>query len=133
MNRVNILLAAVGVRPNVGHVGRALVTFSPFPGGEVNTLLLLVASTIGATVTPWMLFFQQSAIADKGLTTHDIRFGRVDTVVGAALAALAALATIIATAPLFAHGMAAGNFEAAEFAQTSPEPDPSELWTDVLK
>jgi pyruvate dehydrogenase E1 component alpha subunit len=22
--------------------------------------------------------------------------------------------------------------EAAEFAQTSPEPDPSELWTDVL-
>jgi pyruvate dehydrogenase E1 component alpha subunit len=23
--------------------------------------------------------------------------------------------------------------EAAEFAQTSPEPDPSELWTDVLK
>ncbi|HUY68494.1 MAG TPA: thiamine pyrophosphate-dependent enzyme, partial [Alphaproteobacteria bacterium] len=23
--------------------------------------------------------------------------------------------------------------EAAEFAQSSPEPDPSELWTDVLK
>ena len=64
-----------------------------------------------------MLFFQQSAIADKGLTTHDIRFGRIDTVLGAALAALAALATIVATAPLFAHGMSAGNFEAAEFAQ----------------
>jgi Mn2+/Fe2+ NRAMP family transporter len=64
-----------------------------------------------------MLFFQQSAIADKGLTTHDIRFGRIDTVLGAALAALAALATIVATAPLFAHGMSTGNFEAAEFAQ----------------
>jgi Mn2+/Fe2+ NRAMP family transporter len=38
-------------------------------------------------------------------------------VLGAALAALAALATIVATVPLFAHGMSAGNFEAAEFAQ----------------
>jgi Mn2+/Fe2+ NRAMP family transporter len=44
-------------------LGRALVTFAPFPGGSLNTLLLLVASTIGATVTPWMVFFQQSASA----------------------------------------------------------------------
>ena len=64
-----------------------------------------------------MLFFQQSAIADKGLTTRDIRFGRIDTVIGAALASLAALATIVVTAPLFAHGMTAANFEAGEFAQ----------------
>src|SRR5208282_5309954 len=67
--------------------------------------------------TPWMLFFQQSAIADKGLTTHDIRFGRIDTVLGAALAALAAVATIVATAPLFAHGMSVADFAGAEFAQ----------------
>ena len=33
-----------------------------------NPLLLLLASTIGATVTPWMIFFQQSASADKGMT-----------------------------------------------------------------
>ncbi len=42
--------------------------FTPFPGGSFNTLLLLLASTIGATVTPWMIFFQQSASADKGMT-----------------------------------------------------------------
>jgi Mn2+/Fe2+ NRAMP family transporter len=64
-----------------------------------------------------MLFFQQSAIADKGLTTHDIRMGRVDTALGAALATVAALATMLATAPLFLHHMSAANFEAAEFAQ----------------
>ena len=38
------------------------------PHGSFNTLLLLIASTIGATVTPWMIFFQQSASADKGMT-----------------------------------------------------------------
>jgi Mn2+/Fe2+ NRAMP family transporter len=64
-----------------------------------------------------MLIFQQSATVDKGMTTKDIRFGRIDTALGAALASAAAMATIIATAPLFIHKMAADNFQAGEFAQ----------------
>jgi Mn2+/Fe2+ NRAMP family transporter len=103
--------------PQWGAIGSAMFTFKPLPGGLTQDTVLLLLADIGATVTPWMLFFQQSAIADKGLTTHDIRFGRVDTILGAALAALAALATIVATAPLFAHGMSTANFEGAQFAQ----------------
>jgi Mn2+/Fe2+ NRAMP family transporter len=107
---------ALLTHPHWGAIGNALITWGPRPGLTQETVLVLL-SNIGATVTPWMLFFQQSAIADKGLTTHDIHFGRIDTVLGATLAALAALATIVCTAPLFAHGMSTGNFEAAEFAQ----------------
>jgi Mn2+/Fe2+ NRAMP family transporter len=103
--------------PHWGEIGRALFTWKPLPGGINQETVLLLLADIGATVTPWMLFFQQSAIADKGLTVRDIRFGRIDTILGATLATLAALATIIATAPLFTHGMTAANFEAAEFAQ----------------
>jgi Mn2+/Fe2+ NRAMP family transporter len=103
--------------PHWGEIGSALITWKPLPGGITPETVLILLANIGATVTPWMLFFQQSAIADKGLTTHDIRMGRIDTILGAVLAATAALATIIATAPLFAHGMATSNFEAAEFAQ----------------
>lgn len=103
--------------PHWGAIGHALVTWKPLPGGLNQETVLLLLANIGATVTPWMLFFQQSAIADKGMTTHDIHFGRVDTLLGAFLAALAALATIVAAAPLFEHGMVAGNFQAAEFAQ----------------
>ena len=102
--------------PHWGAIGKSFFTFKPLPGLTPDTVTFLL-SDIGATVTPWMLFFQQSAIADKGLTTHDIRFGRIDTVLGATLAALAALATIVATAPLFAHGMSVANFEGALFAQ----------------
>ena len=104
-------------RPHWGTVSHALFSWKPLPGGLTQETVLILLADIGATVTPWMLFFQQSAIADKGLTTRDIRFGRVDTVLGAALAAVAALATIVATSSLFARGMSAGNFEAAEFAQ----------------
>lgn len=103
--------------PHWGSIGGSLITWKPLPGGLTPDLVLILLADIGATVTPWMLFFQQSAIADKGLTTHDIRFGRFDTVLGAGLAALSAVATIIAASPLFVHGMSTANFEAAEFAQ----------------
>ncbi len=115
----NLIFVPVALlsHPHWGAIGTAMFTWKPLPGGITQDTVLILLADIGATVTPWMLFFQQSAIADKGLTTHDIRFGRIDTILGGALAAIAALATIIATAPLFAHGMSAGNFEAAEFAQ----------------
>jgi Mn2+/Fe2+ NRAMP family transporter len=103
--------------PHWEAVSRSLLTWRPLPGGITQETVLVLLADIGATVTPWMLFFQQSAIADKGLTTRDIRFGRVDTVLGAALATVAALATMLATAPLFMHHMSTANFEAAEFAQ----------------
>ena len=108
---------ALLTHPNWGSVGHALVAWKPLPGGLNNETLLIVLADIGATVTPWMLFFQQSATVDKGLTRRDIRFGRIDTVLGAALATIAALATVLATAPLFTHHITAENFQAAEFAQ----------------
>ncbi|HEV3053197.1 MAG TPA: divalent metal cation transporter [Solirubrobacteraceae bacterium] len=98
------LVAAIMVKPHLGAVGHALVTFSPFPGGSFNTLLLLVASTIGATVTPWMIFFQQSASADKGLTPSDVRHGRFDTIAGGLLAAVFGCGALVAGAALFGHG-----------------------------
>jgi Mn2+/Fe2+ NRAMP family transporter len=96
------LLAAVLVKPHVGTIVNSL-DFSPFPGGSFNTLLLLLASTIGATVTPWMIFFQQGASADKGMTPRDINHGRYDTAVGAVLAAIFGVGALIAGAALLTH------------------------------
>jgi Mn2+/Fe2+ NRAMP family transporter len=98
-------------------VVRAFLTWGPLPGGVTTGFILLIMSNIGATVTPWMLFFQQSAVVDKGLTPADIRQGRIDTAIGALLAAIAAIATVIATTPLFIHHINASSFQGAEFAQ----------------
>ncbi len=97
------LVAAILVKPQLGAVVGSF-DFSPFPGGSFNTLLLLLASTIGATVTPWMIFFQQSASADKGMTPGDVRHGRYDTAIGAGLAAVFGIGALIAGAALIAHG-----------------------------
>jgi len=103
---LNCLFVPVAIltHPHWGAAAHALATLSPFPHGSINTLLLLIASTIGATVTPWMVFFQQSASADKGLTPHDVRHGRYDTLAGALLAAIFGIAALIGGAALFSHG-----------------------------
>src|SRR5271165_4621018 len=89
--------AAILARPDWHAVGHAMLTWTPFPGGDRCEILLLILATIGATVTPWMLFFQQSAVVDKGMQPRDINAGRFDTVLGALLASVFALAAILAT------------------------------------
>jgi Mn2+/Fe2+ NRAMP family transporter len=115
----NLIFVPVAVlaHPVSSQVVRSFFTWGPLPGGVTAGFILLVMSNIGATVTPWMLFFQQSAVVDKGLTTADIRYGRIDTALGAGLAAVAAIATVLATVPLFIHHVDASNFEGAGFAQ----------------
>lgn len=115
----NLMFVPVALlaHPQWHAIGHALVHWSPLPGGVNKDMILILLADIGATVTPWMLFFQQSATADKGLTPRDIRFGLTDTVLGALLAATAAVATVIATAPLYAHHVSAANLEAGQFAE----------------
>ncbi len=114
---------ALLVHPDPVEVTHALITWNPLPGGGINlNLLLFIMSTIGATVTPWMLFFQQSALKDKGLTPKDIPQARVDTALGAILAAVFGIAALVATSALFAHhvdtsSFSNGAFAAAQFAQ----------------
>jgi Mn2+/Fe2+ NRAMP family transporter len=112
------LPVALLTHPNWSAIGHAFLTWQPLPKGgfNANTLLLLVAD-LGATVTPWMLFFQQSAVVDKGLQPRDIPWSRLETLLGSLLAALFGIAAIVATAPLFAHGINAQNYQAAQFAQ----------------
>lgn len=109
--------AALLAHPHPGAVLRALASWSPLPGGFGTKFLLLMLANIGATVTPWMIFFQQSAVVDKGLTKADIGQGRLDTAIGALLAAVAGIAALLAAAPLHeAHIDASQLASGADFA-----------------
>jgi len=113
------VVSAILARPDPGALGRAFVTWKPLPGGSLQTFLLLLASDIGATVTPWMIFFQQSAVVDKGMTPRDIPQGRLDTVLGAAVAAVAGCGALIAAAVLFDHHVDPAQLQGGTgFAQT---------------
>jgi Mn2+/Fe2+ NRAMP family transporter len=109
--------AAILAHPNWGAVSVSFVKWGPLPGGLSNSVIFLLIADIGATVTPWMLFFQQSAVTDKGLTKRDLLHGRIDTALGAVLAAGFAIAALIAASVLFAKGINTSSFGDADFAQ----------------
>jgi Mn2+/Fe2+ NRAMP family transporter len=94
--------AALLAHPHPQAVLHALAFWGPLPGGFDNKFVVLMLANIGATVTPWMIFFQQSAVVDKGLTKADVTQGRLDTALGALIAAVVAIATLLAASPLYA-------------------------------
>jgi Mn2+/Fe2+ NRAMP family transporter len=116
LNAVFVPVALLAA-PDWGAVGHAFLTWGPLRGGLTPDAVTLMVANIGATVTPWMLFFQQGAVVDKGLRPGDVGGARLDTLLGAVFAAVFGVAGIIATTPLFAHGISAGDFQGAQFAQ----------------
>jgi Mn2+/Fe2+ NRAMP family transporter len=95
--------AAFLAQPNWGEVAHALVTPSFIPeAGYLTTLIALV----GTTITPYMLFYLQSSISDKGVPIADYATEITDVVFGSVLSDLVALFIIVSTAAtLYSSGI----------------------------
>jgi Mn2+/Fe2+ NRAMP family transporter len=66
----------------------------------------IVVTIIGTTIAPWMQFYQQASIVDKGLRPEDYAYERLDVIVGSLFAVvIAAFITIACAATLFTHGL----------------------------
>lgn len=63
-----------------------------------NAFLFLVAGNVGAVIMPWMVFYQQSAVIDKGLSISQIRPARWDTLLGAFVTQIIMASILILTA-----------------------------------
>jgi NRAMP (natural resistance-associated macrophage protein)-like metal ion transporter len=90
--------AAFLVHPDVNKIFQGVIP--NFPGGLTSNLFFLLMANIGTTIAPWMLFFQQSSVVDKGMKEKDIPFGKMDTAVGALLTVIVAIFLIIVTGTL---------------------------------
>jgi len=60
--------------------------------------LYLVAANLGAVIMPWMIFYQQSAVLDKGLSAADLKVARWDTAIGSVVTQLVMASVLIAVA-----------------------------------
>jgi NRAMP (natural resistance-associated macrophage protein)-like metal ion transporter len=86
-------------------------TFIPgVQGGISSEAVLLLVAIVGTTVAPWQLFFQQSNVIDKRITSRWVRYERADTVIGAFATNIAAGGYICFTAFAVAGTAFAGKF-----------------------
>jgi NRAMP (natural resistance-associated macrophage protein)-like metal ion transporter len=85
---------AWAAHPALGDIGRGAISI-PWRNADY---LYLSAANIGAVIMPWMVFYQQSAIADKKLRPEHYTAARWDTAAGALITQLVMAAVLIACA-----------------------------------
>ena len=114
---VTYIVAAVMAKPNWGE---ALVnTVVPSMVNDSSYISLMIAM-VGTTIAPWMIFFLQSNVVEKGMTTDDTFSMRVDAVSGTIAACVIAWFIVVTTgAVLFPEGI---SIETAADAALALEP-----------
>jgi Mn2+/Fe2+ NRAMP family transporter len=89
-----------------------------------GTLLLMVA-LVGTTITPYMQFYLQSAVAEKGIDEEELGLERADAVGGAIWTNVIAVFIVVATATTI-HAVG-GTVQSAEDAARGLAPVAGEL------
>jgi NRAMP (natural resistance-associated macrophage protein)-like metal ion transporter len=73
-----------------------------------NNYIYMVIGLVGTTIAPWMQFYLQSSIVEKGIRVKDYAASRIDVIVGSFFTDLVAWFIIVAcAATLYVHGMGA--------------------------
>ncbi len=95
---ISYILAAVLAHPNWGEVGKGIA----IPSMSFNaSFIVTMVTLVGTTIAPWMQFYQQASIVDKGLDLSAYKYERLDTFVGAGLMTVVAMFIIIACGAAF--------------------------------
>jgi Mn2+/Fe2+ NRAMP family transporter len=99
------LFIAIKVGPSAGEVARHGLIPSMPEGGLTTDLVFLVIAIVGTTIAPWQLFFQQSCVADKRLRFSDLKWGRLDTFIGAVFTIVVAACMLLVGNYALTHGV----------------------------
>lgn len=97
------IVSGVMAHPDWSEVGHAIV----HPEFEWSQgYLSLSVALVGTTIAPWMQFFQQSAIRDKGIQKEDYRYELLDTVFGTfIMATVGAFILVACSATIYKAGL----------------------------
>ena len=84
----------------------ATVKLPPRSAWSQNGYVFMVVSVIGTTIAPWMQFYLQSSIVEKGVSVRKYAATRLDVIIGSVFTDIVAWFIIVAcAATLWTHGM----------------------------
>lgn len=115
--------------PDPQQVAEGLATFE---FGN-SSYMFLVAANIGAVIMPWMIFYQQSAVVDKGLTIDDLKASRWDTAIGSVITQMVMAAMLVTcAATLWAQNESSVDLDTVEEISKAITPHLGEFGGTVL-
>jgi Mn2+/Fe2+ NRAMP family transporter len=90
---VSYVISGIMAKPDWGNVLASTVT----PSFDMNlTFVVMVVGIVGTTIAPWMQFYQQAAVVEKGIPTRNLREARLDVAIGSLMAVLVVWFILIA-------------------------------------
>jgi len=102
---ITYLLAGVLAKPDWTHALVATVLPPKRSAMAVPGYLYMVVGSVGTTIAPWMQFYLQASIVEKGVTARTYRASRLDVIVGCIFAVVVAWFIVVAcAATLYVHG-----------------------------
>lgn len=111
---VTYVVAAFMAQPDWGAAVASTVT--PYASSDTGFISLVIAM-IGTTIAPWMMFYEQSNVVEKGVGAEDFTGQKVDSISGTVAACLVAWFIIVTTgAVLYPQGIVVDSAEAAAAA-----------------
>jgi Mn2+/Fe2+ NRAMP family transporter len=114
------IITAFQGKPDWSEVGKGFVTPS-LGTGSASGAFVMILGLVGTTVAPWMQFYQQAAVAEKGIRLRDFAWSRLDTIAGGiTVCVIAAFIVISCAATLHAKGIT--EITSAEEAARALEP-----------
>ena len=100
------IAAGVYSHPDWHEALKATVTLPPRSVWRDHDYVYLLIGLIGTTIAPWMQFYLQSSVVDKGITVKQYKASRLDVIVGCFLTDIVAWFIIVAcAATLYTHGI----------------------------
>jgi len=102
---ITYLLAGFLARPD--WIESLLATVTPPKAVQLrhSNYLYMVIALIGTTIAPWMQFYLQSSIVEKGVTRRQYRTSKLDVISGCVFAVIVAWFIVVAcAATLYVHG-----------------------------
>ena len=74
--------------------------------GANHPYLTMLVGVVGTTIAPWMQFYLQAAVVEKGITVKDYGYSRIDVIAGCFMVNVVALFIIVScAATLHVHGI----------------------------
>jgi Mn2+/Fe2+ NRAMP family transporter len=108
------VVSAIMGKPHWHDIGQAMIK----PEIQYNKeYLAVVIGIIGTTIAPWMQFYMQSAVIEKGLNITDYKYTLWDVIIGSVITVVVAFFIIIACAStLHINGIQIGEAKDAAMA-----------------
>ncbi len=100
---ISYIIAGFLAQPNWGFAAQSLI----MPQITISkAYITMVIGMVGTTIAPWMMFYLQSSVVEKGISLKNLKYSKADAVIGAIVVNIVAFFIVLAcAATIFSSGI----------------------------